>query len=548
MKHTAFLFILILIMAPLSVIHGQSNDTLVFGHSGNPASLNPIYDLSVTESVPISLLFAPMFERDPATGTPIPGLTSWTISEDGLTYTFTIRDDANWSDGTPITSTDAKFTLDAFQSPLVQSSGAGNIAGIDSVDIIDDKTFSITFKEVNCASFPNSNVRFVPAHVFQPDFSDFKDNPYNTFPNVVSGPYLLDEWLPDEVIRLHANPNYWKGKPHIENIVLRIIADPPILIQSLEVGESDFAWMQPNQLELFSSLDAFNVIITPTNQILHLSMNWADPTNPQPAYDENGNPVAQTPHPILSDVRVRQALAMSYDREAILATLGENGGQLVPSLLYPSSWAYNADIQPWPYDLDRAGQLLDEAGWIINPQTGIREKDGVPLQLVMKSTSILPLLEDTALVIQDQLQDVGIEVTIDTPEYNVWVSDLLGQKYDLVVPMSGVGVDPSGFIDVLTLSRLDVPDTGLNWDSYVNTRVDELAESARSVPGCAIEERLPYYLEIQQIVHEDVAKDYILVTNQAFLLNKRVQNADIQFGNTLFANFFPGVETWTLGE
>jgi peptide/nickel transport system substrate-binding protein len=547
MRRLTLLFLLLLTLAPFSSIFSQSSDTLIFAHTGNPASLNPLYDLSVTESVPVSLLFAPMFDRDPATGTPISGLTSWTTSDDGLVYTFTIRDDAVWSDGTPITSTDAKFTLEAVKSPLIESSGIGSIAGIQSVDIVDDKTFTVTFGAVDCASFANSNVRFVPAHMFAPDYSDFKDNPYNMAPSVVSGPYVLDEWQPDEVVRLHANPNYWKGKPQIENIILRIMAEPSVLVQSLEAGESDYAWMQTNQLEMFGSLDAFNVIITPTNQILHLSLNWGDPTNPQAAYDEAGNPIEQAPNFALSDVRVRQAIAMGYDKAAILTTLGENGGQLVPSFLYPSSWAYNADIQPWSYDPERAGQLLDEAGWVMNDATGIREKDGVPLHLEMKSTSITELLENTALVVQDQLGDIGIEVTIDSPEYNVWVGDLLGQKYDLAVPMSGIGIDPNGFIDVLTASTADVPGSGLNWDSYVNPRVDELAEAARTVPGCSNEERLPYLREIQQIVHDDVAKDYILVTNQAFVINKRVGNVDLQFGNTVSANFFPSVEKWTLG-
>jgi ABC-type transport system substrate-binding protein len=184
----------------------------------------------------------------------------------------------------------------------------------------------------------------------------------------------------------------------------------------------------------------------------------------------------------------------------------------------------------------------------MNESTGIREKDGVPLHLELKGTSITELLENTALVVQDQLGDIGIDVTIDSPEYNVWVGDLLGQKYDLAVPSSGIGIDPNGFIDVLTASSADVPGSGLNWDSYVNPRVDELADLARTVPSCSNEERLPYLREIQQIVHDDVAKDYILVTNQAFVINKRVGNVDLQFGNTVFANFFPGVEKWTLGE
>lgn len=546
MRRLSLLVLLLLTVIPLSLTLGQSSDTLVFAHTGNPASLNPIYDLSVTESVPVSLLFAPMFDRDPATGTPIPGLTSWTTSDDGLVYTFTIRDDANWSDGTPITSADAKFTLEAVKSPLTETSGIGSINGIQSVDIVDDKTFTVTFGEVDCASFANSNVRFVPAHMFAPDYSDFKDNPYNSAPTVTSGPYLFDEWLPDEVVRLHANPDYWKGKPNIENIVLRILAEPSVLIQSLEAGESDYAWMQTNQLELFSSLDAFNIIVTPTNQILHLSMNWGDPNNPMAAYDENGNLVEQAPNFALSDVRVRQAIAMGYDKSAILATLGENGGQLVGSYLYPTSWAYNADIQPWPYDPEAAAALLDEAGWVMNDATGIREKDGVPLQLELKGTSITELLENTALVVQDQLGDIGIEVTIDSPEYNVWVGDLLGQKYDLAVPMSGIGIDPNGFIDVLTASTADVPGSGLNWDSYVNPHLDELADQARTVPGCSNEERLPYLREMQQIVHDDVAKDYILVTNQAFVMNKRIGGVDLQFGNTVSANFFPSVEKWTL--
>lgn len=529
-------------------LNAQDANTLVFAHVGNPASLSPMYDLSTTELVPTSLLFAPLYDRDPQTGVPIPGLTTWELSEDGLVYTFTIREDAVWSDGTPITSADAKFTMEAYNSPEVAATAPRSFQDVKSITIIDDKTFQVELNQVNCANLVVANLRLIPAHRFNGEYAGFQENPFNNAPDVVSGPYLLEEWVPDEYLRFTANPNYFKGEPQIKNIILRIIADPEVRIQSLESGESDYAVMQPEQLEQFTSLENFNTVLIPTDQILHISMNWADPTNPQPAYDEDGNPIEQTPHPILGDVRVRQAIAMGYDREAVLASLGENGGTLVASFFPPSSWAHDPELQPWSYDPERAAQLLDEAGWVVNPDTGIREKDGVPMKLTIHSTSIIAMLEQTALILQDYLTRLNMQVDIVTPEYNVWASDLLGQTYDLAVPSSGRGLDPSANIDGFTVSERDIPVTGLNWDSYVNARVDELAVLGRSVPSCAIEDRLPYYREIERIIHEEVAKDYILVSNQVFVFNKRVQGYNLGYGNTRTATFFPGVETWTLSQ
>jgi peptide/nickel transport system substrate-binding protein len=278
-----------------------------------------------------------------------------------------------------------------------------------------------------------------------------------------------------------------------------------------------------------------------------LALNWADPDNPKSAYDEEGNLVEQAPHPIFSDVRVRQAIVMGYSKDDLLETLDGEGVRLTASVIPTITWAYNTDLEPWPYDPERAAALLDEAGWLMNEDTGIREKDGMPLAFeILYSPGVTDLWDNIALIAQDQLSQLGMDVTLVPLEWGAFIEVLLGQEFDALVVGFGGGYppDPNGIAGSITHSANDIVGSGFNMTSYVNPEVDRLLDEGKSVPGCAPEDRTPIYWEVQRILQEEVAYDFTVSPNQVRVLNKRIGGYELGPWWTVEYE----IQSWTIGE
>ncbi|MFQ3648465.1 MAG: ABC transporter substrate-binding protein [Anaerolineae bacterium] len=553
--------LLIALMVLPLVVQAQDDETIVIRGFGNIVTFNPALSSDGASTQAFALMFPLPFETDRFTGEPIPGLTTYTISDDGLTYTFTIRDDAFWSDGVPITSADMKFVIDAVKREDIASVYRSNVRSIEAVNIIDDKTYEIVLANNNCAALTDiGGIRFLPSHKFAADFSDFMDSPFNQNPDVSGGPYILEEWVPDEFQRFRANPTYWRGEVPIPNLVNRVIGGQAQAILSIQSGEIDYTYFQGDLFEQIADRSRLQWEIYPQFSVNFMSLNWADPNNPQPAYDEDGNLIEQTPHPLFSDVRVRKAVAMGYNKADILATLGgPDGGTPLIGFVHPSiTWAYNTDLSPYPYDPDAARALLDEAGWIDTNGDGIREcvtcttaEPGTPLAFTITYSDILQFFETTALVAADQLGDIGFDVQLRKVEWANYITDIyFGQQYD-ATPMSnsgGAGGPPDpNFFSTLIRSTTDIPGSGNNLSSYVNPEVDRLLEEALRLPGCDLAARGEIYREIQRILHEDVAYDWTFVPNIWQTANVRVQG--FRPGPSwVFYGYTSWIHEWSLGE
>ena len=553
MKHLSLIVVLVMLVAlPLTVM-GQDENTLVIRGFGNITTFNPALSSSGSDSQAYGPLFPKPFETDRFTGEPVPGLTTWEISDDGLVYTFHINPDANWSDGTPISAQDMKFVIEAVQADEVATTWESNAALIESVNVIDDKTYEIVMAQVNCAAmYDLGSFRFLPSHKFAADFSDFMESPFNQNPDVSGGPYILEEWEPDQFQRYRANPDYWRGEPPIPFLVNRLIGEEAVAMQSIQAGEIDYSYFQGDSFAQIADRDGLQWEIFPRLSVNFLALNWVDPNSPAAAYDEDGNLIEQAPHPIFSDINVRKAVAMGYNKQDILETLGgpEGGSQVIGAVAPQVAWAINTDIEPYPYDPEAAGALLDEAGWAMNEDTGIREKDGVPLAFTINYSDILLYFETTAFVIQDQLGDIGFDVTLNKQEWGNYIEETyLGQMFD-ATPMSNSGgsggpPDPSEFMTLLD-SREDVPGSGNNLTSYVNPEVDALIDQGRSLPGCDRDARAEIYREIQQITHDDVAYDWTVNPNLFQTANQRVQGFE-PGPSWVFYGYADFLWEWSLG-
>jgi peptide/nickel transport system substrate-binding protein len=539
MKKLLVFLSLVLMALTIPSASAQSNpDVLVWSLvGGDITTLNPALATDGNSIQVAGFIFDGLFRPDPETGLPVPQLATWEVSEDGTEYTFTLKD-AVWSDGTPITSNDVKFTYDAINSPNVESPRKADLAGIESLEVVDDKTFVVTLAEPNCTIWGNAFAVLdpLPSHKYAADFSDFMTNPFNTAPDVASGPYVFEERSAGEFVRLAANENHHEGAAQILTLLFRVVADPATLNQSLQTDTVDYAFMYPDQLAQLPEQEKFNTFLFPNNNTPIVVMNSQDPANVQPAYDEEGNLNELTPNQFFSDVRVRQAVAMGYDKAALALTQGEEAGS-VP-LTGPVTPAFYgtydmSGIEPWPYDPERAQELLEEAGWVDSDGDGVREKDGVPFEVDLVYSPLVDLWANTATVMQDQLGQIGIKVNVSTMEWSAYLSNvLLPLQFDITIVGFGGGTEIDGIAYNLLHSNNVVPNSGFNLAGYVNPEMDALLDEARTMAGCAVEDRAPLYQQIQEIAHNDVPYDWVVSTTQVHVLNNRVEGAFGQWTNT----------------
>jgi len=180
--------LLILIAMPLASIVGQDDETLVIRNMGNLTTFNPALTSDGASDQARSLLWPAFINVDSSTNELVPSFQTWEVSDDGLTYTFHIREDASWSDGVPFSSTDVKFLVEAIQSEDIDTRWEPNVALIEAVNIIDEKTYEVVLSSLDCdfLGFFGA-LRLVPAHRYAADFSDFQTSDFNMNPDI-SGP------------------------------------------------------------------------------------------------------------------------------------------------------------------------------------------------------------------------------------------------------------------------------------------------------------------------------------------------------------------------
>lgn len=506
--------------------------------------LNPILSSDSVSSNVNTMIFPTLIGQDPFTGELVPNGSiseGWTVSEDGLTWTFTLRDDVFWSDGEQVDATDFKFTYDAIASDAVESPRKPNVEKIASIETPDPQTVVVTFTEVKCDGLSDLGLGLMPSHLYADDFSDIMDNPMNEAPAASAGPMVFQSWTRDDNIIVTRNDEYFLGAPYMDGMIYKIIPDPGAELAALQSQEIDVMALQPAQVDSVQGDSNINIYNFKDDGYDYIALNLANPDNPLPGQDEDGNLVEQDPHPILSDLNVRKAIAHSLDYDAIIdqVYLGQ-GYQLAANVLPAVSWAYDDSIAPYPYDLEMAQQLLEEAGWVDSDGDGIREKDGETLSLSLVTNAGNRTRENLGVLAQDQLGAAGFDISFEAIDFGTMVGQMLGQSYDMVIiGWTGMGSDPND--DSFWSSKFDTPDSGFNFVSYQNAEIDQLLEEGLSIPGCAPEERAPIYQQIQQQIHDDVP--YVFISGGVGNTGYTNQWAGIDPGEW---SFYWNVEQWYL--
>jgi peptide/nickel transport system substrate-binding protein len=429
--------------------------------------------------------------------TVVPDLaTEWAVSDDGLTWTFTLREGVTWHDGEPFTAEDVKFTVDNILNPDVNAQFRNSLAGITETTVVDPQTVTITSEEP-LGSLPTIlayNIAIAPKHLLDGqnlnELTEFVQNPVGT------GPYRVTEIVPGDRVALEANADYFDGAPSIQSLVYRVIPDINQVVAQLQTGELDMATIEASNRSTLEG--SGNVSFTST---LETSTFCIYTNNHRFPFD---------------DATVRKAATMAIDRQLIVDELLLGEAEIATGPYSPAFGDYyNESLQPYPYDTAQAEALMTEAGFAKEEGFWAKEGERVSLELIVDQGN--PVREQLAVVVQQFLQDFGFEVNVSVVEWSVYIERGSGNPgdYDTRTGWRFTSPDPDKTSEYGT-------DGAVNHYGYSNPEADELFKQGRT--EIDHEARVDIYHQIQQIIYDDAAIIWMYYPRSIFAYNSRIQN------------------------
>ncbi len=425
--------------------------------------------------------------------------TEWKTLEDKKVWQFKLNPKATFSDGKPVTGEDVKYTVERASNPDSKIVGNTlyllNNLRIDKVDVVDPQTVNITTK-VPSPVVPSflSELWVIPkAYYSSLSLDDAAKKP------VGCGPYTLKEWIKDDHITIEARKDWWfDPKPTIQTMVWRPVPDAATRLNELLAGNADLIEnVPPDRKDQINNSGVADFKSVQTGRRIFVGITTYN-------------------NPLLLDKKVRQAMnyAFNFDavNKAILASTGKRSGVTVNP-----PWN-NDKVQPYTYDPAKAGQLLDEAGWKLNPSTKIREKDGQPLKVTFESPNGRYIKDlDIAQAIAQNLKDVGFDIDLKPMEWSQYVAKLNEKKMgDIYLIGSG-----SNFEGQADLSDLEA-NSSSNYANWKNDKFQELFEQLR--PEFDNAKRKAIMDQMQELVKDEAPYIFIYMQPLNFGTSKRLAN------------------------
>jgi len=424
----------------------------------------------------------------------------------GMDVTWKLRSGIKWHDGHPFTSADVKFTVDAINDPAWNPESTDGFDRIASVDTPDPLTAVVHYKE-HYAPYENQFIRgTLPKHLLEGKDIE-KAVEYNRNP-LGTGPYRIKEWKAGEYILLEGVSDYWRGKeyPYIKQLVFKFLTNQNTRIQALRAGEVQLVGTLPwDKVPEVEKTPSTRLVKTAANSYEHFSLN-------------------EKRVPAFKDKRVRQALAYAIDRETLVKTILFDLTPVVHSPIQPMSWAFNPEVRKYPYDPNRARELLRDAGW----------NDKLSFTLITLAGNVVR--ERMAQAIQAQLKNVGIDMKIQ-----LFDSATLGQmwfegRFDAFMANWTMPADPE---ITLFFASDRTPPRGRNIGYYSNPVLDPLLyESDKTIER---ERRRLLLMKAQEIIAEDVPS--LFLYNRVFI-NAIPDSLENFRGNPTNTGIFWNVHEW----
>ncbi len=497
MKRTRLLAVTALItaivLAACRPVSGSGK--LIYGLTLSPSSIDPHAGASSELGIPLTSVYDPLVWLAPD-GQFVPGLAQrWEISADGKTYTFHLRKDVRFHDGTPLNADAVCFNLQRIVNPATKSAKAIGLLGpFEGCQSVDEYTAQVLLKTPYAPFLSAVSQAYVA--IASPTAVKRWGDEYQ-FHQVGTGPFMFQEYVPNDHLSLKRNPNYrWapdffahQGPAYLEQVEFRFFVDPATRAPALESGAVQVMGEIP-------PVDAARLEQDPKFTVLKVPV----PGQPLQMY-------LNVTKPPLDDVRVRQALIYATDRQAIVDTVFMGYSPIAYGPLCRSTWGYDSSVERlYPFDLDKAQELLEQAGWRDTDGDGVRDKDGQPLalEMVLMSWGFVP---EVGQMLQQQYLQLGAQLKTQLLAYPAALQVASEGNHHLI-PFTFSGSDPGILRSAFHSANAD---GGFNWSKIRDPQLDAWLDQGQQ--SLDTEERATIYGQIQRSIMEQALiipiRDYV---------------------------------------
>lgn len=446
------------------------NGVLLLSLGGEISTLNPLLTTDTSSSSVAGQIFSGLIRINEKLE-PIPDLAeSWKVLQGGRVWRFQLRKGVKWHDGKPFTADDVVFTFQKILDPKTNTVRRSDYV-IDGVPVkfrsVGEHVVEFTLPQPFAPFLVNAGIGIIPRHIYKAE--DINTSKYNWKP-IGTGPFKFVEWKAGEFARLTRYDDYHFGKPKLAGIIFKVIPDENTRLVALETGEIDETNIPPKDYKRMKAINGLRVFEYDALTYTYLGLNLK--------------------RPIFKDVRVRHALAHATNKEELAAKIFRGLARPAYAPTAPASWVYSDDVEKYPYSVEKARTLLEEAGW-----------KGKPLEITVLTNQGNKEREKGAIVLQSQFKRVGIKMNIRIMEWSALLKIINAPKdpkdFDAVIIGWSLGVDPDGY----SIWHSSEYPRGFNFIAYQNPEVDRLLEKGRTEMDRKM--RKEVYTKLHRIISED---------------------------------------------
>lgn len=464
-------------VVPVAPVYGGR---LILGSIGEPSNLIPYLSSDSSSSEAASYLYVAPLKYDKDLNVIPWAAASYAMEDGGRKLVFTLRQGILWQDGVELTADDVEFTYRLMIAPTTPTAYAEDFLAIKEFKKTGRYSFEVYYEKPFARALSTWMGAILPAHALQGQnllTTKLARQPLSC------GSYLLKNWVPGSRLEFEANPNFFEGRPYINQIISRVIPDTATMFIELKADKLDMMNLTPQQYDRQTKGPRWSEKF---NKYEYLSF----------AYTYLGYNLA---NPLFGDVRVRKAIAHAIDKKGIIQGVLLGLGQSTIGPYKPGTWAYNTAIKDYDYDPTLAKKLLSEAGFTDSNNDGVLEKEGRPFSFTLLTNQGNEQRIKVATIIQYQLAQVGIEVRIRTVEWAAFIEKFVNTRnFDAVVLGWTITQDPDIY-DVWHSSKIPAP--GLNFIGFKNEKLDALLKKGRHTLEQSARQKI--YWQVQEILHEE---------------------------------------------
>lgn len=495
----------------LTVPTPQVGGSYTEGLLQEPRTINPLFASTDADRDLARLVFSSLITYS-GSGEPMLDLAeSYEISQDGKTYTVSMRQNAFWHDGKPVTADDVVFTIKTIQNSQYKSPLRANWQGVE-VEKNDLYSVRFTLRSPYAPFIENLSLGIIPKHLWE------KINPDQAFLHelnlkpVGSGPYVFDKMRQERDgnitwYQLKRNSNFYREGPYLKKIVFYFFDTEEEMLAAWQRDRIDgFGPFPPQRLK---EVPIEHTKVSPITMPRLFGIFFNEKKNT-----------------ILAEKSIRQAVAFALDKARVATAVSSSGAIPIDSVLPLATAGYTSDIITYPLDLAQSAELLDKAGWKDSNGDGVRDKkskkDLVSLKFTL-STSDWPDLMRTAAIIQEELKQAGIEINIEKHTFTELESSIIRPRnFEMLLFGQVYGYEPDPFA---FWHSSQIKDPGLNIAMYSNKKADRLLEEARR--SADLNARSKKYRELQKLVAQDLPAIFLYSQLYYYLLPSSIQGVNL---------------------